>query len=162
MAGLARPCRSRAPAILWPPLDRVAGMSCCVAAPSITIQNCIATQAPTLRELLTVSRTLRSVSRALRRIVAHPAPYRRLYRCPYCDTNAAPSHDKILYRDTHPQRLGPRARAACSTRIAGLLVVSWPSRDALPAVSWPLLCAPMRLCHNTACCIVNQAQGNGH
>ena len=92
-------------------------------------------------------------------------PYRSLYRCPYCDTNSAPSHHTIFVSRHSPYPGHTRTRAAaCPARRSA---VSWPSdgrivaqarpcRGRVLAVSWPLQLCPAALCHDTIHCIVTQ------
>ena len=114
--------------------------------------------------------TTRRVARAQRRIVAHPAPYRSLYRCPYCDTNATPSHEtnfciatltsngKALARASRSiATLTPRAGwsyrrppgrvVACIVALPRRVVgVAWPYHGHALAVPRPISLA---LCHDT-------------
>ena len=89
-------------------------------------------------------------------------PYRSLYRCPYCDTKAAPSHDTNHCIATHPM-----ARPCAQARAV--------SRGRADCVAAPLRhvvvchCAPARPCHapwracvllcqDTVCCIVTKTR----
>ena len=84
-------------------------------------------------------------------VVEHPAPYHSLYRCPYCDTNAAPSHDTIFV-SRHSPLAKPPARAgpycAHSAPYCGACsIVSWPSPGRI--VAHPLSAH--------ACCVTIQS-----
>ena len=71
-----------------------------------------------------------AVSHALPFVSQHPcamsqgtaAQYRSLYRCPYCDTKAAPSHDTIFCILTHPWLGHVRARCRTPRAQAGRVV----------------------------------------
>ena len=100
------------------------------------------------------------VARAQRCIVAHPASYRSLYRCPYCDINATLSHDTILVSRHSLAR-------ACARALPHALRAGRPCRGLYRgpttpchgrglAVSWPLQLCPAALCHDTIHCIVTQ------
>ena len=85
------------------------------------------------------------VARAQSRIMAHPASYHSLYRCPYCDTNAPPKPRYNLCIATLSASQATRARAL--GHIAGtarrIVAHSRPCRGRALAVSWPIPCAPM-------------------
>ena len=76
------------------------------------------------------------------------APYRSLYRFPYCDTKAAPSHDTNDCIATHPMAK-PCARAPLApTRRQAVSWPCWPCYGVVSqgflAVSWPPCCTPQR------------------
>ena len=92
----------------------------------------------------------------------------------YCDTKGCPHPRYKICIVTHPQQPG-HARARCrsphvqagrvvvvSRRVVGRVATScWPCRDELLAVSRLAMRPPVRLCHNTACCIMTQTQKTG-
>ena len=116
--------------------------------PLVTIQVCIVTQLPAAHR----------VAHAKRRIVAHPAPYRSLYRCPYCDTNAAPSHDTIFVL-RHSALARPLAHA-CWAVSRALRAVLWRMLGRVVAEHWlyrgPSPVRPFLLCHDTVYYIMTQ------
>ena len=62
----------------------------------------------------------------------------------------------------HSRDLSPCAQVGRVTGPPGsILVVSWPCRDMLMVVSCLAMRVPVRLCHNTACCIVAQTYKTG-
>ena len=75
---------------------------------------------------------------------ARTAPYRSLYRYPYCDTNAAPSHNTIFVSRHSPLARPPAHALGCIACTARRIVAhAWQCRDRALAVSWPIPCAPM-------------------
>ena len=96
----------------------VAGLPCRVAASTRALARLVATLLPlplvTIQKIVSrlspcrASTTRRVVDAAarvavpLRRVVGRWVLYRSLYRCPYCDTKAAPSHDTNHCIATYP------------------------------------------------------------
>ena len=86
----------------------VVSRHCCLR-PRSRYNFCIAPRVPCQRR----------VPRAAALVMVHPAPYCSLYRCPYYDTNATPSHDTIFITRHSPQWPSPRACPARPCTLAG-------------------------------------------
>ena len=150
---LGRPCRAmswralalccgRALVVSQPVASRVAGVSlrarCHVAAPLSHDTSLYRNPAPYCVPCRERTASYRA------RTAPHPGPYRSLYRFPYCDTNAAPSHDTIFVSRHSPLARPPACGLGCIARAAHRIVEHARlccGRDL--AISWPIPCALM-------------------
>ena len=133
-------------------------IAACLIAPRSRYKNCIATQT-------FAASTARRVVTLLHRVVGRCCAVSQSVSLPILRHKGRPQSRYKICIATHPCGQAMRARAARPARKPALsqllLVVSWPCSGHIVVVSCLAMRAPMRLCHNTACCIVTQTQKMG-